>query len=215
MAKKKVKLNIGCGVVPVRGFVNIDKMFTREELLKMDGSTMEEDMEYVQVDATKLPFDDNSVDLIETSDMLEHIPYKQVPTVLGEMFRVLKKGGEVKIHTANFDELAKLWIERIVNGNIDFTNASCFSFFDLQEVIYGNQNHGGEFHISLFNPSYLKALLASSNFSDIIITVYPTGGSCIVDMETKKELNEEIGNSKDQTGWVTRTEMILAHAKKK
>ena len=58
----------------------------------------------------------------------------------------------------------------------------------------------------------MKALLAYIGFSDIIITIYPTGGSCIVDMETKEELNKEIRASGNQ--WKTRTEMMVAHAKK-
>jgi SAM-dependent methyltransferase len=190
-------------------------MFTKEQLLKKEGemknSTMEEDMEYVQADAAILPFKDNYADLIESSDMIEHIPFRQVPFVLKEMFRVLKKGGELKIQTTNFDELAKLWAEQVIDKNMDFSDVNC-PFFNLQEIIYGNQNHGGEFHISLFNPAYMKALLAYIGFSDIIITIYPTGGSCIVDMETKEELNKEIIASGDT--WKTRTEMMVAHAKK-
>lgn len=213
--KKKIKINIGCGIVPVRGWINVDKMFTKEELLKKEGpmkdSTMKEDIDYVQADAANLPFKDNYADLVESSDMIEHIPFKQVPFVLKEMYRVLKKGGELKIQTTNFDELAKLWAYQVAGKELDFSDINS-PFFNLQEIIYGNQHHGGEFHVSLFNPAYMKALLVYVGFSDIIITIYPTGGSCIVDMETKKELNDEIMAAGNE--WKTRTEMIVAHATK-
>lgn len=207
MAKKKIKLNIGCGIRVVPGFINVDKMFTKKELLEKKGvfknSSMTEDIEYIQADARSLPFKDNYADYVESVDMIEHIPMREVAKVLSEIHRVLKKGGEFRIMTTNFDELARLWTEYVTNKEMDFTDPNCH-FFDLAEVIYGNQHHGGEFHVSAFNPRYMNALLKYVGFSDIVINIYPTGCADSPNMETAPW-------EKDM---VARTEMMVAHAKK-
>ena len=57
---KQHKLNIGCGSDYRKGFVNIDRGIARCDLT-------------LDLEDAKLPFDDNSVDYILASHVLEHI----------------------------------------------------------------------------------------------------------------------------------------------
>jgi ubiquinone/menaquinone biosynthesis C-methylase UbiE len=48
-----------------------------------------------EIDATRLPFADNSIDCVYSFGVLHHIP--EINEVVGEIFRVLKPGGRVMI----------------------------------------------------------------------------------------------------------------------
>lgn len=53
----------------------------------------------VRGDAAHLPFPDGSFDTVVTSEVLEHIPTADLPTVVGELSRVLRPGGTVLAST--------------------------------------------------------------------------------------------------------------------
>ena len=48
---------------------------------------------------TDLPFEDNSFHRVFAGDVIEHVPYEQAMLMLREMYRVLKPGGFMLIHT--------------------------------------------------------------------------------------------------------------------
>lgn len=55
--------------------------------------------EFVHGDATKLPFEDGSFDVIIASDIIEHLFDPPLQRMFGECHRVLRKGGAFVIHT--------------------------------------------------------------------------------------------------------------------
>lgn len=182
--KKQIKLNIGCGMYLAPGFINVDYAFTEKDL--MDGWKTKKGLyrevhigtgaTFVQANVLQLPFKDNFADYIETTDMIEHLPYKQVPLALKELFRVLKPGGEIRIETVNFDEIARLWVRDISNNSGKLNYAAADNpFFDLQEVVYGTQIDEGQYHKAAFNPQLMDAIMRLVGFKDIVIEVYPTG----------------------------------------
>jgi 2-polyprenyl-6-hydroxyphenyl methylase / 3-demethylubiquinone-9 3-methyltransferase len=57
------------------------------------------DIEYIESYGEKLPFDDNSFDIVFCCDVLEHV--SDVPKVISEISRVLKKGGLFFFDTIN------------------------------------------------------------------------------------------------------------------
>lgn len=80
-----VKLHLGCGSVYKEGWINIDK---RTDGVKLD----------LNFDLCKsLPFEDGSVDFIFNEHFLEHLSVEQGVFFLKECFRVLKKGGVLRI----------------------------------------------------------------------------------------------------------------------
>jgi predicted SAM-dependent methyltransferase len=75
-----VKLNLGCGLRQVEGYVNIDaRRIVYPDLLCdiLSG----------------LPYANNTVDEVRAWDFLEHIPLGQTVGVIDDIWRVLKPGG--------------------------------------------------------------------------------------------------------------------------
>ncbi|OVE82309.1 hypothetical protein BVY04_01315 [bacterium M21] len=81
------KLNLGCGTDIRAGWVNLDKA-------SIDGVDVVHDL-----DSGKLPFSDESFDLILCNDVIEHIDYFPV---LSECHRVLSSGGRLVIEVPHF-----------------------------------------------------------------------------------------------------------------
>jgi len=72
---------------------------------------------FMSGDIFKLPFADNSVDIIISSEVVEHLP-DPVPAIR-EMARVLKPGGYAMVTTpnpANFPELAGYLLDKLTGG---------------------------------------------------------------------------------------------------
>lgn len=72
------KLHLGCGKNLLEGYVNMD-MFPPADIVR---------------DVLRgIPFTDETFEEILTENFLEHIPQKEVPWLMDEMWRVLKVGG--------------------------------------------------------------------------------------------------------------------------
>lgn len=80
-----IKLNLGCGIFYKPGYENIDKF--------------ESGIADKEVDILSLPYEDNSIGVIEASHIVEHFDVIQLPFLLAEMFRVLEPGGELSIES--------------------------------------------------------------------------------------------------------------------
>lgn len=73
-----IKLNIGAGITYIPGFINIDLSDKADISLDLNHE--------------RLPFNDNSVDVIYSNHTLEH--FSEYLFALGEIHRVLKHGGK-------------------------------------------------------------------------------------------------------------------------
>lgn len=71
-----LKLNLGCGIFYKPGYINVD--------------LFEKSIADQIYDVRHLSFEDNSVDEIEASHILEHFDVIQIPYILSEWLRVLK-----------------------------------------------------------------------------------------------------------------------------
>lgn len=81
------KLNLGCGKKIKKDYVNLD-------LYQLPGVD-------VVADITKeLPFEDNTFDEVLTEHVFEHIV--DLDALLGELHRITKKGGVIKIFVPHF-----------------------------------------------------------------------------------------------------------------
>jgi SAM-dependent methyltransferase len=208
--KEKIKINLGCGIIPVDGFINVDKFYTEEQLKSKKGIFVDalftKKTKYVQGDMLDLPFKENYADYIETVDAIEHISFRFVLKAVQEMYRVLKPGGKLVIVTTNFNQLAQLWTDTI--ARLPLNDQEAFEKYkNLMEVIYGNQAYGGEFHTTAFNPQFLNLLLVQAGFNPkkINIFVYPMGNA-----EIRKKIKTQVW----EKNAVCRTEMLLAEVTK-
>ena len=81
-----MKLNIGAGTIEIEGFTPVDRN--------------------VGLEAYPLAYEDNSVDEIRASHILEHVPATLTQSVLRDWVRVLKPGGKIRIAVPDFDKIA-------------------------------------------------------------------------------------------------------------
>jgi len=73
-------LNLGCGLVKVPGYINLDNR------LEVNPDVAWDVLE-------GLPYKDSTVDIVRAYDFLEHIPIGSTVFVIDEIWRVLKPGG--------------------------------------------------------------------------------------------------------------------------
>lgn len=89
-----------------------------------------------------LPFEDNSVDVIWSSNALEHISKFQVVPTLREWCRVLKPEGRLQLIVPDLEWSCKWWLE---HQGVDWS----------LDIIYGTQLHEGEYHRTGFSAKIL------------------------------------------------------------
>jgi predicted SAM-dependent methyltransferase len=103
-AKDMIKLELGSGPKKgVNGFTTVDRY----------GADIHRDL-------TKgIPLKNNTVSVIYSSHMLEHIPYSQLIPFLKECLRVLKTGGHISVCVPNARNYIQAYIEKRYFRNSD------------------------------------------------------------------------------------------------
>ncbi len=138
-----LRLNLGCGKDFRDGFINIDLYSDNPYVVNMDIRNLE--------------FDDNSVDTILASDILEHFSHREVDRLLSEWARVLRPGGELIVRCPNL----KLQIAAYVRGD---WNADIASY-----MIFGGQTNPGDYHCVGFDHDSITNHLKKAGFEIVSI----------------------------------------------
>lgn len=139
--KSGLRLNLGCGHIPLTGYVNVD----RRELPNVD----------IVAEAGDLPIERGTAQEIFSAHLLEHFPQEELRRrLLPYWYSLLISGGSfhavVPDGEAMFGALA----------------AGTYSFDDFREVLFGGQDYEGDFHFNLFTPESLSSLLTDAGFSN-------------------------------------------------
>lgn len=143
-----MKLNIGCGKTYKEGFINIDAY---------DQTVADKIMP-----ANNLKFPSNSVDKIESLQLIEHLGLFNAIYALSEWFRVLKPGGDLLIETPNLEKSFK----KFINGDLE-TRKNVLSW------IYGVESEG-MIHKFCFPEELLEDQLKKIGFTNIEKTYMET-----------------------------------------
>jgi len=93
---KPVRLNVGGGDKHWPGWVNCDKFGTPD----------------VQTDCTRLPFEADYADEIQSIHFVEHVARMDVTNMLLDWHRVLKPGGKLVIEVPCLDKIAKNVVDK-------------------------------------------------------------------------------------------------------
>lgn len=146
--KRKLKiLDIGCGtgknIEVFQQFADAYGVDISLEALKFCQKRGLNNIKLVDVES-KLPFKDNTFDIVTMLDVLEHIEEK---TVLKEINRVLKPGGNVYVSVPAFQWLWSEWDE-VLHHKRRYTKSS------LAKVL---RKHGFEVRFSTYVYSFLVA----------------------------------------------------------
>lgn len=140
MSKKELKLNLGCGKRALKGYVNIDVKPFDDKVIAMD--------------ARNLEFEDESVDEIFASCILEHLSYYEIQETVWEWWRVLKFGGILKIVVPDFEEIARAYL----NKEIDRETLH----FNLFAPVLHPERQAP--HLCTFDKPYTRQLLEKEGF---------------------------------------------------
>ncbi len=137
---RPIRLHLGCGQVHIPGYVNADIQFFRKNDLVCD--------------AYKLPFADNSLEVLYACALIEHLGRDEWMDALREWHRVLCPGGLVQISTADFQAVCDQYLE---TGSLD----------GLYGLVVGGQRDAYDWHGMVFDFDTLRAGLEGAGFAEV------------------------------------------------
>lgn len=129
---KEIRLNLGCGLDVLKGYINID--------------LYSENPEVVYMDVRKLKFKLDTVTEIKAYDILEHVSHRETEAIIKEWKRVLKPDGILNIRVPDFRLQCSLYLA----GQ---------SAEEASYLIFGGQRNKGDFHFNGFDVDRLRTLL--------------------------------------------------------
>ena len=127
-----MKLNIGAGDIVIEGFTPIDRKLGQE--------------------AYPLAYEDESVDEIRASHVLEHFGWAEIEPAMRDWVRTLKKGGKIRIAVPDFDKCIRAGHD----GDDKWAH-----------YIMGGQEDENDFHRSLFTEPILKGFMEHVGLENI------------------------------------------------
>lgn len=155
-----LRINIGCGHIPVEGYLNIDK----RGIPNVD----------IVAEAYNLPFENKSISEIYSSHLIEHFPMEEFRRViLPYWYNLLKFGGLFRAILPDWETM----IKQYVKGDYPFEN--------LRLVTFGAQDYNGNFHYNMFSMESLKEMLEDAGFKDIIFPVRGRVNGACYEMEVR------------------------------
>ena len=137
-----LKLNLGCGKISKKGYVNIDM----NDFPNVDRV----------LDIRKLDYPNESVDIVRMNYVLEHLTYKESRKVLEDIFRILKRGGKLEIACPDLEKSCRKFLE-----------AKDRKWTYWLYNIYGAQRWEGDVHKSGYTFDFLKKILKEIGFVEI------------------------------------------------
>jgi hypothetical protein len=175
----EIYLNLGCGQDVLEGFINVDKY--------------QKDPKIHNYDFFKLPYEDNSVDLIYCCHALEHLPIRHAKLAIKEWSRVLKnKTGFLYLEIPDLEIiLHKLLDNTISNDLYDWLIYTLFGFqtnpsnIDKEKLDYPVDY--GQFHCSGFTKTRILEQLKNDNLKVTQIFNYDGCGTPSIWLEAFKD----------------------------
>jgi predicted SAM-dependent methyltransferase len=144
--KKDIKINVGCGHLPLEGYLNIDK----RRLPNVD----------IVTDALNLPFDKSSITELYSSHLAEHFPEEEFKrVVLPYWHSLIKNDGILKLTFPDFETMAQKYIEKD------------YPFEKFRKVIFGAQDYDGDYHFNMYTKETISTLLYDIGFKKVEIPV--------------------------------------------
>ncbi len=145
-ASNGMQIHLGCGKRYIPGFVHIDLAdFPHIDYRR-------------RIDSLPM-FDDETVDLIYCSHALEYFDRIEALLVLAEWYRVLRKGGLMRLAVPDFEALAKVYNTH--DHNLDLILGPLYGRMEIEgntELIY---------HKTIYDFESLKKTLEKAAFVDI------------------------------------------------
>jgi len=142
------KLNLGCFNKKLPGFINID--------IRPDCNPDLVDNAFI---LSKIQ--DNSIDLIYASHMLEHLTYVETKTALETWFKKLTKGGILRLAVPDLEKACSLFL-LTKDKNL------------VKSMFWGSQRHEFDMHKNGWSFEDIKKELIDVGFSNICLWDWQT-----------------------------------------
>ncbi len=172
--KEKLKVNLGCGVAVIPGWINVDSSpnallaklpgycFIKSILFKLhlisDGAynaKWSKDIVYCNLEKSFLSIAKSSCCTIYTSHFLEHIPKAAAISLLKECYAALCSGGILRVAVPNLYSEAKKYVECFEttkeNGSVDYNASEDF----IHLMVSRSQRHSHRWMYDYFSLSHL------------------------------------------------------------
>jgi len=152
------KVNFGCfRDMFYFGWINVD-------ILDMKGYADQFGFYFVQHDVTKpFPIQDNIVDLVFSSHLLEHLSREEGYAFLQECHRILKTGGIIRLSVPDSKKITKDYVDgkirdhRFINTGVSDADDDALAYYNLLLAS----------HKTVYDEESLKAILAKIGFKNI------------------------------------------------
>jgi len=138
-----VKLHLGCGPKNIPGFIHVD--------------VIDDDHIHHRCSVCALPYDDDKVDLIYASHVLEHFGRWEMHNVLREWYRVLAPGGVLRLAVPDFCACAKIYYEEGLKDGLS----------GVIGLICGGQRNEYDYHKMIFDERFLTGELLAVGFREV------------------------------------------------
>lgn len=156
-SNKVYKLQIGAQSNSIGDWLNVDLEPKSREVAFMDATQ-------------PFPFANETFDYIFSEHMIEHISFEDGDFMLQECFRVLKKGGKIRISTPNLAFLINLYQESKNQIQLDYLNFSKRYFENkvpLTDTVVINNFFKSWGHQFIHDEKSLRYLLEKAGFKNI------------------------------------------------
>ncbi|MBW3004008.1 methyltransferase domain-containing protein [Candidatus Woesearchaeota archaeon] len=137
-----MKLNLGCGKISKKGYINIDQ-------------NNFENVDRV-LDIRNLDYEDNSVEEVRMNYVIEHLTYREGEKLLRTIFKILKQGGTLELSAPDLEKSCKKFLE---------AKERKWTYWLYN--IYGAQRWPGDVHKSGYTFDFLKLILENIGFRNI------------------------------------------------
>lgn len=204
------RVNIGCGLTRIAGWLNYDNSFSvrlakypllvrlLEKLVLLEEeqknfSSFSRNNKIIWADATKrIPLPDNSVEVLYTSHMIEHLDREEAKLFLKEACRVLTPSGIIRIAVP---DLRKLISRYITEGDADLfiersllTRQKPKTLLDrLKSLVIGDRHHQW-----MYDGTSMVRLLSAMGFKELRIL---EAGSTMIPDPGELNLHERADDS--------------------
>lgn len=193
-AQPLVRVNVGCGATPTPGWTNLDNSLTVRlahlaPLLARLRLLDARQLEYARVaqetgvrwcDAVKgLPFDSDSVHVVYSSHMLEHLDSTEARAFLCEAWRVLVGGGHLRIAVPDLSKLVQTYV---TDGDADAFVARTLMTMQRPRGLLAKARlllAGPRHHLWMYDAASLSRLLEGAGF--VQVSACPRGETTIPD----------------------------------
>ena len=100
-------------------------------------------------------FDDNSIEEIYASHVVEHVDQKNIKKTLEGIYRVLKNDGKFYISVPDLDVLSRIFIDNKAPAKVKF---------HVMRMMFGGQTDEFDYHYFGWNYEFLNSYLIEAGF---------------------------------------------------